>query len=53
MIFKTNIIALLPYGWETWGMTKENKSKLDVFPHRCLRKQGFAVSTEGGFTGTK
>ena len=38
MIFKTNVVAVLLYGCETWRTTKEDESKLDVFQHKCLRK---------------
>ena len=37
-IFKTNVVAVLLYGCETWRMTKEDEYKLNVFQHKCLRK---------------
>ena len=38
MIFKTNVVAVLLYGCETWRTTKKDESKLDVFQNKCLRK---------------
>ena len=37
-IFKTNVVAILLYSCETWRMTKEDESKLNVFQHKCLRR---------------
>ena len=37
-IFKTNVVAVLLYGCETWRMTKEDENKLNIFQHKCLRK---------------
>ena len=37
-IFKSNVIAVLLYGCETWRMTKNDASKLDVFLHKNLRR---------------
>ena len=37
-IFKSNVIAVLMYGCETWRMTKEDEDKLDTFQQRCLRR---------------
>ena len=37
-IFKSNIIAVLLCGCETWRMTKADANRLDTFLHRCLRK---------------
>ena len=37
-IFKSNIIAVLLYGCETWRMTKTDEKRLDTFLHKCLRK---------------
>ena len=38
-IFKSNVIAVLLYGCETWRMTKRDEAKLDTFLHKCLRRQ--------------
>ena len=37
-IFKSNVIAVLLYGCETWRMTKNDATKLDVFLHKNLRR---------------
>ena len=40
-IFKTNVLAVLMYGSETWKMTQGDEKKLDTFLHkapRCLLK---------------
>ena len=37
-IFKTNVVAIVLYGCETWRMTKEDEYKLNVFQHKCSRK---------------
>ena len=37
-IFKSNIIAVLLYGCETWRMTKRDKATLDTFLHKCLQR---------------
>ena len=37
-IFKSNIIAVLLYGCETWRMTKADEKRLDLFLHKCLRR---------------
>ena len=37
-IFKSNVIAVLPYGCETWRMTKNDATKLDVFLHKNMRR---------------
>ena len=37
-VFKTNVVAALLYGCETWRMMKEDENKLNVFQHKCLRK---------------
>ena len=37
-IFKSNVLALLLYGCETWRMTKRDATKLDVFLHKSLRR---------------
>ena len=34
-IFKSNVIAVLLYGWR---MTKGNEAKRDTFQHKCLRR---------------
>ena len=36
-IFKSNVIAVLLYGCETWRMTKRDEAKLDTFLHKCLQ----------------
>jgi len=35
-IFKSNVVAVLLYGCETWRMTKLDATKLDVFLHKSL-----------------
>ena len=35
-IFKSNVIAVLLYGCESWRMTKGDEAKLDTFQHKCL-----------------
>ena len=37
-IFKSNVVAVLLYGCETWRMTKRDERKLDTFLHKCLRR---------------
>ena len=37
-VFKSNVIAVLLYGCETWRMTKRDEAKLDTFLHKCLRR---------------
>ena len=37
-IFKSNVIAVLLYGCETWRMTKRDEAKLDTFLDKCLRR---------------
>jgi len=37
-IFKSNVVAVLLYGCETWHMTKQDVNKLDVFLHKSLRR---------------
>ena len=37
-IFKSNVVAVLLYGCETWRMTKRDATKLDVFLHKSLRR---------------
>ena len=37
-IFKSKVVAVLPYGYETWRMTKNDVPKLDVFLHRNVRR---------------
>ena len=37
-IFKSNFIAVLLYGCETWRMTKRDVAKVDTFLHKCLRR---------------
>ena len=37
-IFKSNVIAVLLYGCETWRITKRDERKLDTFLHKCLRR---------------
>ena len=37
-IFKTNVMAVLLYGSESWKVTKTICHKLDVFQRRCLRR---------------
>ena len=37
-IFKSNIIAVLLYGCETWRVTKADEKRLDTFLHKCLRR---------------
>ena len=37
-IFKSNVIAVLLYGCESWRMTKADEAKLDTFQHKCLRR---------------
>ena len=37
-IFKSNVVAVLQYGCETWRMTKQDANKLDVFLHKSLRR---------------
>ena len=35
---KSNVIAVLLYGCESWRMTKGDEAKLDTFQHKCLRR---------------
>ena len=37
-IFKSNVIAALLYGCESWRMAKGDEAKLDTFQHKCLRR---------------
>ena len=37
-IFKSNVLAVLLYGAETWKMTKHDAWRLDRFQRGCLRK---------------
>ncbi len=37
-IFKSNVIAVLLHGCETWRITKRDEAKLDTFLHKCLRR---------------
>ena len=37
-IFKSTVVAVLPYGCETWRMTKNDVPKLDVCLHKNLRR---------------
>lgn len=37
-IFKSNVVAVLLYGCETWRMTKSDETKLGVFLHKSLRR---------------
>ena len=37
-ILKSNVIAVLLYGCETWRMTERDAAKLDVFLHKSLRR---------------
>ena len=37
-IFKSNVIAVLLYGCETWGMTKRDATTQDEFLHKNLRR---------------
>ena len=37
-IFKSNVIAVLLHGCESWRMTKGDEAKLDTFQHKCLRR---------------
>ena len=37
-IFKSNVVAVLLYGCETWRMTKRDANMLDVFLHKSLRR---------------
>ena len=37
-IFKSNVIAVLLYGCESWRTTKGDETKLDTFQHKCLRR---------------
>ena len=36
-IFKSNVIAVLLYGYEIWRETKRDEAKLDAFLHKCLQ----------------
>ena len=35
-IFKSNVRAVLLYGFQSWRMTKGYEAKLDAFQHKCL-----------------
>ena len=35
-LFKSNFLSTLPYGAESWKMTKTINHKLEVFQNRCL-----------------
>ena len=37
-ILKSNVIAVLLYGCESWRMTKGDEAKLNTFQHKCLRR---------------
>ena len=37
-IFKSNVIAVLLYGYESWRMTKGDEAKLDAYQHKCPRR---------------
>ena len=37
-IFKSNVIAVLLYGCESWRMNKGDEAKRDTFQHKCLRR---------------
>jgi len=37
-IFKSNVISVLLYGCECWGMTKTDEKELDAFLHKSLRR---------------
>ena len=37
-IYKSNVLAVLLYGCETWRMTRCDENKLDVFLHKGLRR---------------
>lgn len=37
-IFKSNVIAVLLYGCESWRMTKGDEAKLDTFQQKCLHR---------------
>ena len=37
-IFKSNVIAVLLYGCESWRITKGDEAKLDIFQSKCLRR---------------
>ena len=37
-IFKSNVVAVLLYGCDSWIMTKRDEAKLDTFLHKCLRR---------------
>ena len=37
-IFKSNILSVLPYGAESWKVTKSVCQKLEVFQNKCLRR---------------
>ena len=37
-IFRTNVLAVVMYGSETWGLGKGDERRLDVFFHKCLRR---------------
>ena len=37
-VFKSNVIAVLLYGCETWRITKNDGTKLDVFLYKNLRR---------------
>ena len=37
-IFKSNVIAVLLYGCESWRMAKGDEAKLDTFQHKWLRR---------------
>ena len=37
-ILRTNVLAVLFYGCETWRMTKADEKKIDIFLHKCIRR---------------
>ena len=37
-ILRTNVLAVLFYGCETWRMTKTDEMKLNTFLHKCIRR---------------
>ena len=36
-LLKWNVLSVLPYGSETWKMTKGDEKILDTFLHKCIR----------------
>ena len=37
-LFKSLVLSVLLYGYETWKLTKGEEEKLDTFQNKCLRK---------------